>query len=69
MGNQGYRARQRKGVVAFVVLGMLTAVEYLVAGVGGALLLALAGVAVLKGAVILESFMHLSQLWGDHEEG
>lgn len=66
--SSAYRARQRKGVIAFVALGVLTAVEYLVAGGGGALLLVLAGVAAVKGTVILESFMHLSQLWGDHEE-
>jgi heme/copper-type cytochrome/quinol oxidase subunit 4 len=64
-----FRARQRKGVVAFLVLGVLTAIEYLVAGTGGVLLVVLAGIAALKGVMILESFMHLSQLWGDHEEG
>ena len=53
----------RRGVVVFVGLGVLTAIEFAIAiGLAGSLLL-LAIVAIVKTAIIAEYFMHLSSVF------
>ena len=64
MKNGRLRQALRRGVMAFVVLGVLTAVEYgvAVAVVPGASPF-LAVLALAKAWVILDTFMHIKQLW------
>jgi heme/copper-type cytochrome/quinol oxidase subunit 4 len=63
---------QQRGLVAIVVLAVLTLVEYLVAiGLDSTtvVITLLAVFAIAKALVILEYFMHLSRVWrgeGDH---
>lgn len=56
----------RRGVNVIVALGILTAVEFLVAVTmsGNPLLAILTAVAVIKAGLILQYFMHSAQLWG-----
>jgi heme/copper-type cytochrome/quinol oxidase subunit 4 len=59
----------RRGVLVFVGLAVLTAIEFGIAiGLAGSLPL-LAVVAVAKTALILEYFMHLSSLFRTDEGG
>jgi cytochrome c oxidase subunit IV len=53
------------GLMAAIVLGILTLVEYLVSAgdITGSLLL-LTVIAVAKGAIILVSFMHIANVFG-----
>ena len=63
---------QRRGLVAIVVLAVLTAVEYAIAiGIDPMNLVVplLAIIGIAKAGIILEYFMHLSKVWrgeGDH---
>ena len=63
---------QQRGLVAIVVLAVLTLVEYLVAvGLDSTtvVIMLLAVFAIAKALVILEYFMHLSKVWrgeGEH---
>ena len=55
----------RKGIVAAVILGVLTIIEFFVAtGVANPLLPLLPFV-ILKGWIILDTFMHVRALWSD----
>jgi len=59
------RNATRKGVVAAVVLGVLTIVDFIIAtSIENPLLLLLPFVA-LKGWIILDTFMHVRALWSD----
>ncbi len=55
-------ARVRIGVIVFVLLGILTGVEYWIAVSFTGILLALAVIAVAKVALIAYYFMHIAQL-------
>lgn len=63
---------QHRGMVAIIVLAVFTALEYLVAVAidsTTSVVTLLAVIALIKGVVILEYFMHLSKLWrgeGEH---
>lgn len=63
---------QRRGLVAIIVLAVLTAIEYVIAvGIDGTAVVVtlLSIIAIAKAVIILEYFMHLSKLWrgeGDH---
>ena len=63
---------QQRGLVAIVVLAVLTVVEYLIAvGLDSTtvIITLLSIIAIAKALVILEYFMHLSKVWrgeGDH---
>lgn len=63
------KALQRSpGLTAAVVLAMLTLVEYLVSAgdISGSFLL-LTVLAVAKGAIILVSFMHITNVFGAND--
>ena len=55
-------ARVRIGVIVFVLLGILTGVEYWIAVSFTGILLALAVIAVAKVGLIAYYFMHIAQL-------
>jgi heme/copper-type cytochrome/quinol oxidase subunit 4 len=57
---------QRRGLIVIGILAVLTLIEYIIAVAmdGGNVLAALLGVvALIKGVVILQYFMHFHQLW------
>jgi cytochrome c oxidase subunit IV len=55
-------AAYRTGVVTLIILGVLTIVEYFVSiYLGSAVLLMI--IALIKAAVIVQNFMHISRLW------
>lgn len=55
-------AAYRLGVITLLILGVLTIVEF-VAAVYLESLVLLFIVALVKGAVIVQNFMHISRLW------
>lgn len=55
-------ARVRIGVIVFVLLGILTGVEYWIAVSFTGILLALAVIAAAKVGLIAYYFMHIAQL-------
>lgn len=57
----------RRGMWTFVALMVLTIVEYVVAVNLGASTILLFLIALVKAALIVWVFMHISRLW--HEEG
>lgn len=62
---------QRRGLIAIIVLAVLTAIEYVIAiGIDGTSLVVtlLSVIAVAKAVIILEYFMHLSKLWRGEED-
>ena len=59
------RKATRKGVVAALILAVLTVVEYLVATSIENPLLPLLPFVALKGWIILDVFMHVRALWSD----
>lgn len=59
-------ASYRRGLVVFVVLGVLTAIELAIALNTGNLV-PLFLVALLKAALILQYFMHINSVWSEEE--
>lgn len=55
----------RKGVIAAVILAVLTIVEFFVATHMANPLLPLLPFVALKGWIILDAFMHVRALWSD----
>jgi hypothetical protein len=62
---EGLRALSRKGIIAALLLAVLTVIEYFVAIGLDDPLLALIPFVLLKGWIILDTFMHVRALWGD----
>ncbi len=60
--NDKKAAAYRLGIISLVILGVLTAVEYFVAVYMDSLVL-LFIIALVKAAVIIQNFMHISRLW------
>ncbi|HVP05562.1 MAG TPA: cytochrome C oxidase subunit IV family protein [Dehalococcoidia bacterium] len=58
----------RRGRFVFLVLAVLTAVEYLIAIEVGPNLPILIGIAVYKAGLILWYFMHVARAWRGEEE-
>ena len=65
---EGLRRATRKGLVAAVLLAVLTVIEFLVAIGLDDPLLALIPFVILKGWIILDTFMHIKAVFGkgDH---
>jgi hypothetical protein len=63
--HEGLRALRRKGIIAALLLTVLTVIEYFVAIGLDDPLLALIPFVLLKGWIILDTFMHVRALWGD----
>ncbi|MBP9501216.1 MAG: hypothetical protein KBF17_03545 [Candidatus Promineofilum sp.] len=60
--NDRKAAAYRLGMVTLIILAVLTAVEYIVAVYMGSLIL-LFIIALVKAAVIIQNFMHITRLW------
>jgi len=60
--NENKAAAYRLGLITLVILAVLTAVEYVVSIYLGSLVL-LFIIAVIKAAVIIQNFMHITRLW------
>ncbi len=60
--NDKKAAAYRLGVITLIILGVLTAVEFFVAVYMESLVL-LFIIALVKAAVIVQNFMHISRLW------
>lgn len=54
----------RQGVMVLVALAILTAVEYWISTASGSLVF-LSIIALAKGGLILNYFMHMGSLWGE----
>ncbi|MEN8237687.1 MAG: hypothetical protein ABFR53_00660 [Actinomycetota bacterium] len=59
------RKATHKGVVAAVILAVLTVIEFFIATGVEQPLLPLLPFVLLKGWIILDSFMHVRALWSD----
>ncbi|MFQ5921977.1 MAG: cytochrome C oxidase subunit IV family protein [Anaerolineales bacterium] len=60
--NEEKRAAYRTGVIVFLVLAVLTAVEFYLASISGAVA-GLFIIALIKAALIIRYFMHVYRLW------
>lgn len=60
--NDKKAAAYRLGMITLIILAVLTAVEYVVAVYMESLVL-LFIIALVKAAVIVQNFMHISRLW------
>ena len=56
-------AAQRTGVIIFVVLMVLTIIEFFVGAVENPSLVLLFILALVKAALIVQFFMHIARLW------
>jgi len=65
--NDKKAAAYRKGVITLGILAVLTLVEYFVAVGLESATVPLIIIAIVKVAIIVQSFMHISNLWS--EEG
>jgi hypothetical protein len=63
--NDALKKATRKGLVAAVILAVLTIVEFFIATGLENPLLPLLPFVVLKGWIILDTFMHIRALWSD----
>jgi hypothetical protein len=63
--NDALKKATRRGVVAAVILGVLTIIEFFVATEVANPLLPLLPFVFLKGWIILDTFMHIRALWSD----
>ncbi len=62
------KKQSRVGLVVFVILAVLTGVEYLLAVSIDANLPILMVVAIAKAVLIMYYFMHVARSWGSSEE-
>ncbi len=66
--DEGLKKATRKGIVAVVILGILTIIEFIVAINFENPLYPLLPFVVLKGWIILDTFMHVRAVFGeDHQ--
>lgn len=65
---EGIAVATRKGVIAAILLAILTVIEYFMAENLAEPLLPLLPVVALKGWIILDTFMHIRKVFsaGDH---
>lgn len=60
--NDKKRAAYRTGIVVFLILAVLTALEFYLASISGAVA-GLLIIALIKAALIIRFFMHVNRLW------
>ena len=65
--NEKKAAAYRKGAITLAILAVLTLVEYFLAVGLESATVPLIIIAIVKMAIIVQSFMHISRLWS--EEG
>jgi predicted lysophospholipase L1 biosynthesis ABC-type transport system permease subunit len=63
------RAAYRLGNLVFVGLAILTAVEFILATVGGGSVVLLFLVGLIKAGLIIQYYMHLRSVWGEEAHG
>ena len=63
--HENLKKATRRGIIAAVILGVLTIIEFFVATEIANPLLPLMPFVVLKGWIILDTFMHIRALWSD----
>lgn len=61
------KAAYRRGILVFVGLAILTALEFWVASVAGGSPVFLFIIVLVKAGLIVQYYMHLGQLWGEEE--
>jgi heme/copper-type cytochrome/quinol oxidase subunit 4 len=61
------RSAYRQGFLVLVGLAILTALEFVVAGVTGGSPVFLFILALLKAGIILQYYMHIRSLWAEEE--
>lgn len=61
------KAVYRRGILVFVGLAVLTALEFWVASAAGGSPVFLFIIVLAKAGLILQYYMHLGQLWGEEE--
>lgn len=61
------RAAYRRGILVFVGLAVLTALEFWIASAAGGSPVFLFIIVLAKAGMILQYYMHLDQLWGEEE--
>ncbi len=62
MNGEKKKEAYRLGVMTLIILAVLTAVEYWV-GVASGSVVWLFILALMKGAIIVQNFMHIARLW------
>ncbi len=60
--NERKAAAYRLGLITLLILAVLTAVEYFVSVYTGSLILLMI-IALVKAAIIVNNFMHITRLW------
>jgi hypothetical protein len=63
--SEGLKKATRRGIIAAVILAVLTVIEYFIATGFENPLLPLLPFVFLKGWIILDTFMHVRALWSD----
>ncbi|MCA9949259.1 MAG: cytochrome C oxidase subunit IV family protein [Anaerolineales bacterium] len=64
----GNRAKaMRRGLITFLALLVLTVVEYFIGIQANASIVLLFVIALVKAALIVQVFMHISRLWREEE--
>jgi hypothetical protein len=63
--HENLKKATRRGIIAAVILAVLTIIEFFVATEVANPLLPLIPFVVLKGWIILDTFMHIRALWSD----
>ncbi len=60
--NERKAAAYRLGLITLLILAVLTAVEYFISVYTGSLILLMI-MALIKAAIIVNNFMHITRLW------
>ncbi len=63
--NENLKKATRKGVIAAGILAVLTIIEFFIATEVANPLLPLIPFVLVKGWIILDTFMHVRAVWGD----
>ncbi len=63
--SENLKKATRRGIIAAVILAVLTVIEFFIATGVENPLLALLPFVLLKGWIILDTFMHVRALWSD----
>jgi len=61
------QAAYRLGILVFVALAVLTAVEFWIASVAHGSMVLLGLIALVKAGLIVQYYMHLRSVWGEEE--
>lgn len=65
--NENKAKAMRRGLITFLALLVLTVVEYFIGIQANASIVLLFVIALVKAALIVQVFMHISRLWREEE--